>query len=182
MKRGNSYAPEEDEIILRETSHEAHRKLSGRTFLAIKQRKNVLTHPEPEPTKTQAKICGRIWGKADEEILRRIWPAAETIEEVQRRLPGYTKSQIRSKAGHLQVKRWFNGAADVPVKGHKELLDQIRIRSKQDGISLSKLDKLLGCGCYFRTASWRRTRINLVHVAHAIEFFGGTLVIDWCDR
>jgi hypothetical protein len=87
-----------------------------------------------------------------------------------------------SKVGHLGVKRHFLGAVNVPVLGHRELVDQIRICAKQDGISLRKLDKALGCGYYFETANWRRNKINLVHVARAIEFFGGTLVIEWCDR
>jgi len=75
------------------------------------------------------------------------------------------------------------GNANVPIDGHFELVDQIRIRAKQDGIPLSQIDKLLKLPSnYFRT-NWKyQRRVNLTAVARAIEFFGGTLVIDWRDR
>jgi hypothetical protein len=43
------------------------------------------------------------------------------------------------------------------------------------------VDGLLKTGGYFLD-NWKRQRVNLKAVAKAIEFFGGTLVIDWRDR
>lgn len=176
------WTPEEDAIIIDAQSiDDAHRKLRGRTRAAVKQRQHKLRHPEAPATALQEP--GKpLWTKEEITILARQYPLAETKEQIRALLPRFTTVQIRSKANTMGLKRWFNGAADVPMKGHKELIDQIRIRSKQDGLPLYKLDKLLRSGHYFGASQWRRTRINLVHVAHAIEYFGGTLVIDWCDR
>jgi hypothetical protein len=59
-----------------------------------------------------------------------------------------------------------------------ELIDQIRIRAKQDGVPLSKIDEVLKTRFYF-TRNWKRQKYaNLRAVAKAVEFFGGTLVID----
>lgn len=184
MGHGDPYTAGEDWIILHSrSSGSAFKRLRGRrTFQAVVQRRWLLKNPEPKPGIFQTKIGKEIWTEEAKAILKEHWPIAESTAEVRRMLPQYTPSQIRSKASHLGLKRRFLGSAKVVFMGHKELVDQIRIRAKEDGISLRRLDKLLHCGYYFETANWRRNRINLVHVAHAIEFFGGTLVIDWCDR
>lgn len=176
------WTPEEDAIILSARSiDEAHGRLPSRTRAATKQRQHKLRHPEPKAIAV-FEYGKHLWTHDEKKLLARRYESADSIEEVCALLPRFTRRQIASKAHVMGLKRWFNGAADVPVTGHKELIDQIRIRSKQDGIPLYKLDKLLGSGHYFGASQWRRTRINLVHVAHAIEYFGGTLVIDWCDR
>ena|SRR2546423_1117849 len=145
------------------------------------QHRYKLRHSEEKPIITQETSGSRFWKKQEENTLRKHWPQARSIAEIRHILPQYTPSQIGSKAGHLGLKRLFNGNDVVPFAGHKELVDQIRIRSKQDGIALYKLDKTLKSGQYFGGAKWKRNKINLLYVARAIEFFG-TLVIDWCDR
>ena len=184
MRRGDAYSPDEDSIILTSRSpRTAYRKLRGRrTYAAIKRRKTVLLHPEPAPTVVMERPGQQFWTELEIETLRKRWPTAQTASDVAPFLSRFTLSQIRSKAGHLKLKRLFNGDDDVPFEGHRELLDQIRIRAKQDGVPLYKLDMQIGSGYYFRASNWKKDRINLLYVARAIEFFGGTLVIDWCDR
>lgn len=79
------------------------------------------------------------------------------------------------------MRRKFLGNEDVRIDGHGELADQIRIRARQDGIPLCKLDAILKTGSYFGKNALRR-KANLRAVARAVDFFGGTLVIDWRDR
>jgi DNA-binding transcriptional MerR regulator len=43
----------------------------------------------------------------------------------------------------MGVHRGFFGDCDVPIEGHMELIDQIRLRARQDGVPLGKIDKLL---------------------------------------
>jgi hypothetical protein len=63
-----------------------------------------------------------------------------------------------------------------------ELIDQIRIRAKEDGIAIRRLDQVLKTGSYF-VRGWKpQVRANLRAVARAVDYFGGTLVIDWRDR
>ena len=46
-----------------------------------------------------------------------------------------------------------------------------------------RLDETLKTGRYFQN-NWKRgsKSVSLQHVARAVEFFGGMLVIDWRDR
>lgn len=176
------WTPEEDAIVLRTRSTKsAYRKLRGkRTPASILQHRYNLRHPQKA---TALRTPGqKLFTEAEKKILMREYPLATNIQALRAFLPRFTGIQIRSKAHTMGLKRWFAGDHNVPVAGHKELVDQIRIRAKQDGIPFYKLDRLLKSGQYFSSGHWRRNGINLVHVAHAIEFFGGTLVIDWCDR
>lgn len=184
MRRKDAYSPAEDAIILSSRSpRTAFKRLRGRrTLAAVVQRKWMLRNPEPPPTIVQTRRGERFWTEEEEALLKREWPLAKSTKDIVLQLRRYTPSQIRSKAAHLGLKRWFNGS-DIALEGHKELIDQIRIRSKQDGIPLIKLDKIVGSNRYFGHCNWKNNkRINFVFVARAIEFFGGTLVIDWCDR
>ena len=175
-----SWTAEEDDIVLNSGSHQAAclRLRGKRTAQAIKQRRNRLRHPPLQRT------FGLRWTKEEMTILRRKYEFAGDTRELTHLFPRFTAEQIREKAHHMGLKRLFTGSGDVRVKGHKELIDQIRIRSKQDGIALYKLDKVLKTGTYFGARShWTEvSKINLSYVARAVEFFGGTLVIDWCDR
>jgi hypothetical protein len=84
----------------------------------------------------------------------------------------------------LKIKRKYLGDHNARLSGHKEILDQIVVRAKEDGIAIYKLDQILKTGTYFSKAHYREQSkpVNLKAVAKAIEFFGGALVIDWRDR
>ena len=148
-----------------------------RTRAAINTRRCALRHPEPKPMNFGAR-----WTAAECKILRSRYPTAEDCRDLVPFLPRFLPSQIRSKAHHMGLKREFFGDCDVPIDGQMELIDQIRIRAKQDGVALSRIDDLLGTHHYFKRNWKKQHKVNLRAVARAIEFFGGTLVIDWRDR
>jgi hypothetical protein len=171
-----AWTPEEDAIVLSVSLDEATKRLK-RTRGAIIAHRHLLRHPEPKAA--DADIS---WTARECEILRQRYPTAQDTRDLLEHLPRFTPNQIRSKAHHMGLKRKFFGDCVVRVEGHMELIDQIRIRAKQDGIALCKIDAALKTGFYF-TRSWKRhKKINLQAVARAVEFFGGTLVIDWRDR
>jgi hypothetical protein len=61
------------------------------------------------------------------------------------------------KAHHMGLRRRFLGDCDVPIDGHMELIDQIRIRAKQDGVPLCKIDDVLKTRHCF-TRNWKKQR------------------------
>ena len=173
----NAWTAREDKIVMscREPKR-AFRMLKGtRTLPAIRVRRYKLSHP------LRAGAPGvKSWTQDELKILRERYPTAASTTELLPLLPRFNEEHIRNKASQLKIKRRFVGDANVPLEGQKELVDQIRLRAVEDGFGLSKLDDMLGTGWYFR--DWRRRKTNFVAIAKAMEFFGGTLVIDWRDR
>jgi hypothetical protein len=170
------WTPEEDAIVLSVSLDEATKRLK-RTRGAIIAHKYLLRHPEPQTADEN-----NTWTVRECAILRERYPSAKDTRDLLPYLPRFTRNQLRSKAHHMGLKRKFFGDCDVRTDGHMELIDQIRIRAKQDGIALYKIDAVLKTGYYF-TRNWKRhKKVNLRAVAKAVEFFGAKLVIDWCDR
>src|SRR6266852_578367 len=170
-----SWTAEEDAIVLKMKATAASKRLKGRTRAACNTRRNSLRNQEPKPM--NAAGPGARWTAEECKILRARYSTAKRTSDLMAFLPRFTPFQIRSKARHMGLRREFFGDSDVPIVGHIELIDQIRLRAKQDGIPLCKIDGLLKTGRYFME-NWRRQRkVNLRAVARAIEFFGGTLVI-----
>jgi hypothetical protein len=176
-KVGLPWSAEEDAICLKMIPSQAVKLLPNRTFQAIAQHRHLLRHP-------QKKGSSRSWTAKEVAILRREWPTASHVRELMALLPDRDPFQIRAKASQIGVKRLWLGEHGTMLSGHKEILDQIVMRAKADGIALNKLDKILKTGCYFAKSNYRvpDRAVKLLAVARAVEFFGGTLVIDWRDR
>jgi hypothetical protein len=168
----------EDRIVMKYSPRTAARRLSGRrTRAAIIQRRFQLRHPRELPTKG-GKNC---WTPDEIAILREYYPIVRNTKEMKEYLPQYTAEQILGKAHHLRINRKYLGRETL--KGNFELLDQIRMRAKEDGVPFYKLDQAIKSGHYFQDGARRnRKKINLRHVIAAVTYFGGNLVIDWCDR
>jgi hypothetical protein len=176
-KVGLAWSAEEDAICLKFVPSETVKLLPNRTFKAIAKHRHQLRNP-------QEKGSSRNWTAKEVSVIRREWPTASHVRELMELLPGRDARQIRSKASQLGVKRRWLGEHGTLLEGHKEILDQIVIRAKADGIALNKLDKILKTGSYFAKSNYRvpDRAVKLLAVARAVEFFGGTLVIDWRDR
>jgi hypothetical protein len=177
MGRTPSWTTEEDAIVLKMFPTAAARLLPHRSRGAIAQHRFHLQHPD------QKGDWGN-WTPKEDAILKRLWPTANHVAELLPRFPKRNAIQLRNRAAKLGVKRKYLGDHNARLSGHKEVLDQIVVRAKEDGIAIYKLDQILQTGTYFSKAHYREQSkpVNLKAVAKAVEFFGGTLVIDWRDR
>jgi hypothetical protein len=167
----------EDNIVRKYGPKTAVRRLAGRrTHAAVIQRRYELNHSKEEPLK-HGRGC---WSVEDNEILRRYYPTVIRAREMKRYLPGFTTKQIIGHARLLGLRRKHTG--DPRLKGQFELVDQVRIRAKEDGITFQRLDRELKTGWYFQNGFYKTKSVNLRNIAKAIAYFGGTLVIDWHDH
>lgn len=182
--RAPPWSARENAIVQRARSPTtAFRRLRGkRTIDAIVQRRYQL-RVGPEEAVTLRGGNRRLWTDDELAILKACYPFAKRMQDVQKALPRpFTRQQIRSKVHKLGLKRIFTGSVYLPKDGHFDLVDQIRLRAKADGIPFRRLDQELKTRGYFGN-NWNKTaHVNLRYVALAVEFFGGTLVIDWRDR
>jgi len=171
------WSEREDAIVKKYGPKTAIRKLAGRrTHAAVIQRRFELSHPKEEPLK-----FGRgCWSHEDDAILRLHYPTVEKAYEMKRYLLGFTTKQIIGHARLLGLRRKHTG--DPRLKGQFELIDQVRIRAKEDGITFQRLDRELKTGWYFQNGFYKTKTVNLRNIAAAVAYFGGTLVIDWQDR
>jgi hypothetical protein len=170
----NYWTPQDDDIALALPPKDAA-DLLGRSLPAVIQRRHTLRRPKPQPT------CKADWTREQIKLLRREYPTAEDTRDLLPLFPGLTVDQLTSKARRLKIKRLYCGKAEISGEGNLELVEQIKMRAKQDGIPIYKLDAVLNTGSYFKYNAHRR-KANLHAVARAVEFFGGTLVVDWRDR
>ena len=173
------FKPWEDEIILKYFPTAASKILTHRRRGVIATRRHNLQHPD-HPSTTR----GKWWTESEIAVLREMYPTSRSVKDLFPFLPGRNTRQIIAKAKYIGIRRKYVGDHNAKLNGHKELLDQIVIRAREDGIPIYKLDGLLKCGTYFQRAHYREPSrgINLKVVARAVDFFGGTLVIDWRDR
>lgn len=124
-----------------------------------------------------------VWTPAERELLRRWWPKVSHPTDITKHLPTKTYLQCANAAGHYKIRRLSYRNRSEYLTGNHELVDQVRLRAKADGIPYHKLDKELGTGRYFQYGYLTRTRtVNVAAIVKAIEYFGGKLVIDWQDR
>jgi hypothetical protein len=107
-----------------------------------------------------------------EEMLSQHYATCTTVRSLKGQfLPQFTIEQIIGKARNLGLKRKYLG--DAKLEGQFELIDQIKMRAKEDGVPFNKLDRALKSGHYFRDGARHRKKVNLRFVAAAVEYFGG---------
>lgn len=179
-KAGDRWTDAENALVLSSTVREAHRLLPHRTHRTIAAHAYKLRNLA---AMTEGDRNGEPWSAAERRALDTYYPILKNKALREKHLPGRAIINIIGQARRRGLKKKFLHVASVPIeyRGNSELVNQIRMRAKQDGMTWKALDRELGSGEYFRS-NWHRQRINLVVVARAIEFFGGKLIIDWCDR
>lgn len=108
----------------------------------------------------------------DNEILRlrRLYVRATRAELLQA-LPGRSWHAICAKARGLRLSRPVSPLKSTGVL----LLDQIRSRARQRGITMRELDAFTCGGGYFARAKWRSGRIAPAILARAVSVLGGRL-------
>lgn len=81
---------------------------------------------------------------------------------------------MRAKAGHLRiVNRRSLTPLGIPV------LDAIRERAHNEGMTLSELDVLAGTKAYFQSSG---RHLTWKHIAAGVELLGGKLMPVWDDE
>jgi len=113
------------------------------------------------------------WMGTEVKLLRKMWPSCK-LSDIAKAIPRHKIEGIRGKAAKL-------GLHKVPAFVGSDVVDQIKARACEDGISQIRLAAELGCGkSFLRPRSNSRRDFN--KIAAAVAFFGGRLVIDWCDE
>jgi hypothetical protein len=114
------------------------------------------------------------WKGTELKLLRQMWPSRK-LPDIVDAIPRHTIEGIRGKAAQLGLRKV------VPAFGGADLLDQIKARACEDGISQVRLAAEIGCGTSFLKRR-PNPRYNFKKIAAAVAFFGGRLTIDWCDE
>lgn len=170
------WIPEEDRKVLGRGKLGRIANEINRTYATCLTRRHKLRHPEQF-----AKLDAR-WSAREVRILRHHYPLHGTVG-LRKLLPKKSPQQCRDMARKIGLKVLLLERNDFTYDGGFELVDQVRERARADGIAYSKLDKLLDAKGYFKKEHRHAGRpLNLARVMKAVEFFGGKLVIDWCDR
>jgi predicted Fe-S protein YdhL (DUF1289 family) len=115
-----------------------------------------------------------IWLSTEVKLLQRIWPTCRR-SDLAGAFPRHTPKAVCAKAGNLGLKKTkkFDPA---------DLLDQIRLRAREDAISLNNLANEVDCSASLLKRRPKGRRLNFNNLVKIVEFFGGRLVIDWQDE
>lgn len=140
--------------------------LPGRTVNAIRLRRQRLGHYRPRGP------CAA-WLGSEVKQLRQMWPTGK-LPDILKAFPRHPRRSICYMAKKQGLRKTF-------VADPTDLLDQIRSRAHEDGISLTGLKREVdGLGSLFRHRPNAGCDFN--KVARIVDFFGGRLMIDWCDE
>jgi hypothetical protein len=118
--------------------------------------------------------AGKAWTGREIKLLRETWPSSE-MPDIMISLPRHSKSSIKCKASELNLRT-------IKTFDQTDILDQIRSRASEDGVSGNKLVREVGCGRFIFDRRPNRRRIDYNQIARVVEFFGARLVIDWQDE
>lgn len=113
------------------------------------------------------------WRSTELKLLKELWPTSK-LPEIRFVLTRHPSRSIRWKAQEL-------GLQKVKTFDPTDLIDQIKSRLREDGISSRRFAQEIGCG-----EGFLKRRPNARHdfnkIAKAVDFFGGRLVINWQDE
>ncbi|WP_323716274.1 hypothetical protein [Paracoccus aminovorans] len=138
-----------------------HDLLPGRTTCAIRHKARQLGLVPPL----------RIWSEAEAQKLRRPYAKGEPMAALLEMFPGKTKRQIWSKANRIGIVR----PRPAPKPTGFALLDQVRLRAHQLGLTMRDLDSYTGGRGYF--CAPRRHDLRLV--GRAVAVMGGRIHVRW---
>lgn len=174
--RGKAWSQDEIEILRNNRDKTAKSLLSllpGRTLYSIIHKRNKAGFDRINPA---------LWSQDEDRLLRHLADTAP-ISELTGLLRNRSYESIRVRSKHLGLSLKSN--IKTPRRTGNDLIDAVRARSIEDGISLTALDREIGIGNYFESNCTRGRKVNLNNIAKAVEFFGGELkgtTIDWKDE
>ncbi|MGJ4953119.1 hypothetical protein [Bradyrhizobium sp. HKCCYLS20291] len=153
---------------------ELKKKLPGRSIQAIRRKRDDLGLAATREYKN--------WYPSDDRQLIEHAKTKGAIEVA--RLMGRGEGSVRTRAETLGIK--FKSEVSKYAMTGNQLVDAIRRRCEEDGIAVRDLDRELKAGAYFSshclgTKAKRRLPV-MKHIAKAVDFFGGELVINWKDE
>jgi hypothetical protein len=165
--RCNRWTEKEDEIVRRYAGDYAamRQALPKRTYYALRQRARVLGLVPSRKTWTAGKI----------HRLRRYYPTASRCE-IEKLFPGDTYEELRRVAKSYGIRRRL----PVKVSGYS-LVDSIRFRGRELGLSAAELDRKTKSGTYFYKAAWLLKNMNYRALTKAVEVLGGELRVEFED-
>lgn len=165
-----AWTRKEDGVLRRSRGKPAKallRKLPGRSLTAVHLRRQFLG--------LQPRIAKAVerWTAADLNKLIKHYPAGASRQELLTMFPGRTYEQVIAFARYRKIKR-----GRVSMTG-RPLIDEIRLRCKEDGVPIGRLCEQLGIPRPLLQGLSKRQDMN--HIA-AVSFFGGIFKIDWQDE
>ena len=159
------WTAEEDDAVRRlyPDYNALQRRLRSRTLSAIKQRARAISVQKRR----------HVWTQIEVARLKRLWSQRRASDEALRQaFPGLTLEQIIGKARHLGLAR----ERPAPKMLGVAILDAVRQRAHDEGMTMSDLDVVSGTNRYFRLTT---RRIGWKHVAAGVRALGGRLVPSW---
>lgn len=155
----------EIEIVLNNSTAEAHRLLPHRTKQTISTKRYHLKDPEYK----NKERAGR-WTADEIALLKKHYASTENRDIKSRFLPHRGLIEITYKARNLKLRKQYE--PPIEFQGSKAIVEQIRAFSMSKGLPVIQLDKLLGTDRYFQSA-WRNRSVNLGAVSRALDLLGG---------
>lgn len=87
-------------------------------------------------------------------------------------------SRVLTKASRLGLRRSDN----LPARTGFPLIDAVRSRAREKGLTMRLLDQLAGTGEYFQKARWFGAKEeNAENIQKALQVLGGRFVVRWRD-
>jgi hypothetical protein len=163
------WSPAEDAILLANQSLENRRLpalLPSRTRKAIEHRRVKLRALKSEK---------RRWSREEDKMLRAKYASEDTAALAG--LLGHSVDATHKRAWRLGVRK-----QSILLKPRGvPLLDELRKRAAEDGFSLADVGREIGIrpNCIRGDGS---NYLNIQRLVQAVEFFGGTVEINWRDE
>ncbi|WP_439357912.1 hypothetical protein [Bradyrhizobium sp. DASA03007] len=123
------------------------------------------------------------WNDVEDRKLRRL---AETLcaTDIAKQMPGRTYDTVFRRAKALGIK--LRSRSKPHTRTGNQIIDAIRDRCLEDGMTIMALDRELGTKNYFAsdciTAVKKGAPLRWDRIAKAVEYFGGELTINWKDE
>jgi hypothetical protein len=180
-EREDRWTDKQDALVIALNTDDAFEALGGRrTKKAIMQRRYKLTHSAD--FRRPAAMNTGPYSPEEVALLRKHYPVVTNLRDLLPLFPDRTFVQLYYKARRMKLKRKHMGDVKLAMNGLFNLVDEIRMKVKETGMTFRAFDQEIGTGQYFSKYCTLCRKVNLTAVAKALVFFGAVPTIDWCER